>query len=310
MSDEVQATVDVLYSLAATPDFQQKGVIFSARQSGLYRSEDGGRTWQFALESLDLKETLATTAVVLSADFERESTIFVGAPGGILRSADRGANWQITLLPNPPPFISCLAVSPNYSQDGMLWAGTMEDGVFCSKDRGISWFTWNFGLLDLNTLTLAVSPAFASDETLFVGTETGVFRSTNGGRAWREVGFPMENAPVMSLALSPDYAADGVIYAGTENHGLWVSADQGRGWRRLAGENIQQVNAVLAGEKGCLYVLAGEQLLFSANGGESWKTRLDTANLETSMTAINAPQGVNAKAPVLVGFSDGSIKLI
>jgi len=88
------------------------------------------------------------------------------------------------------PLVSSLVISPNYTHDGTLLAGTMEDGVFRSADRGSHWVAWNFGLLDLNVLYVAISPHFACDEILFAGTETGIFRSTNVGRAWREMDFP------------------------------------------------------------------------------------------------------------------------
>lgn len=71
----------------------------------------------------------------------------------------------------------------------------MEDGIFRSANRGERWSPWNFGLLDLNVLALAISPCFESDETIFAGTESGIFRSTNGGRAWREADFPLSWHP-------------------------------------------------------------------------------------------------------------------
>ncbi len=123
----------------------------------------------------------------------------------------------------PPPFVHSLAVSPQFAQDGVVLAGTMEDGVFRSGDRGAQWAAWNFGLLDLSVLCLSMSPAYADDETVFAGTDSGIFRSMNGGRAWRELEFPPDWAPVLSLALSPGFGADGMLFAGTEFGGhVWV----------------------------------------------------------------------------------------
>ena len=79
-------------------------------------------------------------------------------------------------------------------------AGTLEDGVFSSTDRGGRWGAWNFGLFDLNVLCLALSPTWTRDETVYAGTETGLYRSTNGGRAWRHSGFPSELAPALCIA--------------------------------------------------------------------------------------------------------------
>jgi photosystem II stability/assembly factor-like uncharacterized protein len=172
--------------------------------------------------------------------------------------------------------------------------GALEDGVFCSTDRGTYWSSWNFGLLDLNVICLVVSPDFANDETVFVGTETGLFRSTNGGRAWREVGFPTELAPVLSMAISPRFATDQTLYAGTE-HGLHRSTDQGKNWSPVSGVD-GGVNAILLDDK-TLLLSCDTALLRSTDSGESWTTQTDD-RLAEGIAALCAPAGLDQ--PVLV----------
>lgn len=302
---------DIVYGLAASPNFAQDGLCYAARGSGLYRSDDGGNTWHFAYETLNLEAVLATMTVVVSPEFETDQSVFAGAPGGILRSYDAGKNWHVAMLPSPPPLVSVLVISPNYTRDGTLLAGTLEDGVFRSADRGSHWAAWNFGLLDLNVLCMTISPDFAGDETLLAGTETGVFRSTNGGRAWREVDFPTDFAPVLSLALSPAYARDGVLFAGTESHGLFRSEDRGRTWARLGEQVIAgAVNAVILSEfsAGCeILVMLGDALLVSRDGGESWSDRKAGADFGLGAASVVAPQGLGSDAPLLIGLAAGGV---
>jgi photosystem II stability/assembly factor-like uncharacterized protein len=188
----------------------------------------------------------------------------------------------------------------------------VEDGVFSSSNRGGHWVAWNFGLLDLNTICLAISPDFARDETLFVGVDSGIFRSTNGGRAWREVDFSPDLAPVLSLALSPAYAEDGILFAGTESQGLFRSEDRGRTWTRL-GEDIVRgaVNAILLSaefpEKADILVMLGDGLLLSRDGGQSWAEWGSDAEFGEGLTCVAAPQGVGPDAPLLVGLIDGGV---
>lgn len=303
-------TPDITYALAALPGLAQDGICFAARGSGLYRSDDAGRTWRYAYEALELESPLPTTTVVVSPDFASDHSVFAGVVGGILRSFDGGQTWHVAMLPSPPPMISALVISPDYAQDGTLLAGTMEDGVFRSADRGRKWAAWNFGLLDLNVLCIAISPGFARDETLFVGTETGIFRSTNGGRAWREVDFPTECAPVLSLALAP--GSDGSLFAGTEAHGLFRSDDQGRTWSRQGQDMVTgAVNAVLLSPEfpGQPHVLAvlGNAVLVSRDGGESWSHWKTHPAFEQGIAAVAAPQGLAAGAALLVGLVEGGV---
>lgn len=303
---------DVVYALATSPAFDRDGLCFAARASGLYRSTDGGATWQSAYDSLKLDGALATPAVAISPDFASDHTVFAGVAGAILRSHDAGRTWYVSMLPTPPPVVSCLATSPAYLHDGVIFAGTMEDGVFRSSDRGSLWVRWNFGLLDLHVLALALSPDFAQDETLFVGTESGIFRSTNGGRAWREVPFPTELAPVLSLAISPAFGQDGLILAGTDEHGLHVSRDRGKTWTRLgAGVLEGSVNAVLLAADFPATPLAlavtSEGVFTSADGGASWRELAVDAPAGEAVVAVSAPLGLRPAAPLLLGLSNGAV---
>ena len=304
--NECKQVEGAVYALAASPAFAQDGACFAATSAGLYRTQDGGCTWQYVFESLNLNEPMATSAVAISPDYASDCTVFAGAMGGIVRSTDGGETWQVSMLPTPPPLPLSIAVSPDYARDGVLLAGTMEDGTFRSADRGRRWARWNFGLLDLNVLTLAISPAFADDETLFAGVETGIFRSTNGARAWREVDFPTDLAPVLSLALSPRFADDRVIFAGTEACGLLRSDDDGRTWERLGEDRISDsVNGIILSPDfpASPHVLAvlGDTLVISRDGGASWDDWKAGLVIEEGLAAVVAPLGLAAGAPLLAG---------
>ena len=254
-------------------------------------------------------------AIAMSPDFASDRTVFAGVPGGILRSFDGGEHWDVVQLPSPPPVISALVISPDYARDGILLAGTLEDGVFSTSNRGGNWVAWNFGLLDLNTICLAISLDFARDETLFVGVDSGIFRSTNGGRAWREVDFALDLAPVLSLALSPAYSEDGVLFAGTESHGLYRSEDGGRNWMRLGEDRIHgAVNAILLSpefpKKADVLVMLSDGLLLSRDGGRSWTEWRPGAEFGESLACVEAPQGLDTDAPLLVGLVDGGVLLV
>jgi photosystem II stability/assembly factor-like uncharacterized protein len=309
MKENDTQTEDFVYGLATSPEFARDRVVFAARSSGLYRSADGGVTWQSLYGSLTLADPLPTAAVATSPTYASDHHLFAGVPGAVMRSHDSGQTWEAVPLASPPPTVTALAVSPDYERDGVLFAGTAEDGVFRSKDRGVRWGAWNFGLLDLNTLCLALSPAFGHDQTLFTGTESGIFRSTNGGRAWRDLEFSEDWAPVQCLAISPDYESGGALWAGTEACGLFVSHDHGETWQRAAeGTFDSAVYAVLlplvAGDRSVL-VLADEGVFISRNAGGSWQSL--PAPDDAQITALAAPLGLDPGAELLAGLSNGEV---
>jgi photosystem II stability/assembly factor-like uncharacterized protein len=65
--------------------------------------------------------------------------------------------------------------------------------------------------------------------TVYAGSRgRGVWRSEDGARTWKDCRLPAND--VFSIAISP---ADGALYAGCEPSTLFVSRDEGRGWREL-----------------------------------------------------------------------------
>jgi photosystem II stability/assembly factor-like uncharacterized protein len=302
---------DYIFQFAVPASFSHDGnrTCFAARTLGLFRSSDGGQTWESAYTSLNTREALPTTAIALAPDFNHEPTVFAGLNGAILRSYDGGTNWQRSRLPTPSPAISALAIAPNYVEAGIVFAGTNEDGVLVSNDRGKNWVSWNFGLLDLNILCLAISPDFATDETLFAGTESGLFSSTNGGRAWKEVALPIGFDAILSLAISLRFAQDNTLFVGTENNGLLISRDRGKSWQPLT-ETISAapVNQILlspAAPTREIFILHGGEPLVSIDSGKSWKawkSKLLGGRDVTALLAANSPWGI-----ILVGCEDGRV---
>lgn len=298
---------DLVYQFTAAPSGW-----YAARASGLYISIDQGASWRLAYASLGIEADLTTLAVAAATGLDQSQLVFAGLSGELLRSADGGATWELAPKPSPAPVFTALALSPDFARDGRLFAGTMEDGVLIYQNYGRDWAMWNVGLLDTNILCLAVSPAYAEDQTLFAGVQSGLFRSANGGRSWREVDLPVGYTAVLSLALSPSFAADGTLYAGTEDQGLLRSIDRGRSWQ-LLGEEIwtEPINSILLGPdfftRPALLVLHGGSLLHSADGGDTWAAWGDTRLAGQDVTAVLAPEGFLDGAPVLVGLAGGAI---
>jgi photosystem II stability/assembly factor-like uncharacterized protein len=146
----------------------------------------------------------------------------------VYRSTDGGVNWIPTgsgLGMNNG--VSRLLVSPFFNSDRTLILGA-GDGIYKSSDAGN---TWNHVLSTHRAQAFAVSPAFASDQTMYAGSFSGgVYKSTDKGTYWTEANTGLVRTSVASLAVSPSYVTDHTIFSGIYNNGVYKSTDGGATW--------------------------------------------------------------------------------
>ena len=148
-----------------------------------------------------------TNFIAISPEFPMDGTVFVGTDvAGVFRSTDGGNTWVPADAGLPVdssgafPGVISLAISPAFTTDGALFMGTDAAGVFRSVNGGNTWVPADAGLpVDSSGafpgVILAISPAFATDGALFMGTDVaGVFRSVNGGNTW----VPVDVGPFFS----------------------------------------------------------------------------------------------------------------
>ena len=296
---------DYVFCIAASADFRCGGELcFAACLSGLLRSDDGGITWLDVYTPFDLKLPTPTMAVAVASSYANERIIVAGLAGGLLRSVDDGQHWESIYFSSPPSTVSAIVISPDVINDGLMFAATLDDGVFCSRNHGQDWDAWNFGLLDRAVLSLAISPSFSFDSTLVVGTSSGIFRSTNGGVSWCEVPTPTGTEVALALSFSSNYKQGSVIYAGTESHGLLRSTDSGFSWARLAeNELVGSVTALYSSEENLFAIVDGKVFLSTDDG--ILFTCLQHKELSgVEASAVYVPIGQKG---VLVGLANGGI---
>ena len=107
------------------------------------------------------------------------------------------------------------------------------DDVYRSDDSGQTW-TLSFSIYR-GMRSLAVSPAFAADQTVFaVDGRSLLFRSTDRGGTWEEVSRIAQvggasDADVY-LSISPAYPADPTLWASVEGGIAYRSTDGGLAW--------------------------------------------------------------------------------
>src|SRR5690349_10370871 len=79
----------------------------------------------------------------------------------------------------------------------------------------------------VGVVCLAVSPTFATDQTVVAGANSGIFVSRDGGDTWAAAPISMAGAMPVTLTFSSNYPRDGVLLAGTLEDGAFYSDDRG-----------------------------------------------------------------------------------
>jgi hypothetical protein len=206
---------------------------------GLFKSTSLETSWTDAGSLIGVVGGLPIEArvrsIAISPDFATDHTVFVGTEAGVYKSTSGGATWSAvaTGLPDFPDFpyggglgsynIAAVAISPSYAVDHTVFMGGSffgGPGLFKSTNGGASWIDAGSligvvgGLpIEARVRSIAISPDFATDHTVFVGTEAGVFKSTSGGESWNPVNTGLTDFPIFSVAVSPDFANDHTIFA-------------------------------------------------------------------------------------------------
>jgi len=229
-------------------DPADKRIIFVCGNSQLFRSKDGGVTWQRVNDSSG--NPFNTNGNITALEFAPSdpSVLYMGTDTGALYSASTGGitanNWRRIdtggtpadmLFPNTQ--ISAICVDPNDSNHvWIVFAGTGVSflsrpnailnplgisHVFKTNDGGINWedASGRFVPLHLPDVpTSAVSIDNRDSDIVYVGTDVGVFKTSDGGNTWTSFHEGLPSSPVTELRL---HRLGRSLFAATMGRGVY-----------------------------------------------------------------------------------------
>src|SRR5665213_210111 len=210
-----------------------------AKERGVYKTTDGGKTWKNLLfvsdltgaADLELQPGAPNTIYASLWHAQRKPwTIISGAmEGGIYKSADAGDHWTKLAggLPNQLFGRSNVAVSaakPNRVY--ALIEAKPGSGLYRSEDAGTTWTrvnaSGNLITRPFYYTTIGVDPNNA--DVVWIGNE-GWYKSTDGGRTFRSS--PVPHGDNHDLWINPKNSD--LMIQGNDG-GAVVSLDGGRTW--------------------------------------------------------------------------------
>ena len=212
--------------------------------------------------------------------------VYAARQSGLYRIGASGEEQNLYQPWLPDQDLPTLAIA----KAGNLLLAGINGGVARSPDGGRSWEAHQFRAPAPLVTCLALSINFSADGCALAGTfEDGIFRSTDRGETWRAVNHGLFDHSIYALALSPRFADDGVAYVGTGS-GIYRSENGGRLWWDLTMPSGDETVLSLAlAESGALYAgCEAHGLLRSNDGGESWKTLLETDGAVNGVALANS----------------------
>jgi hypothetical protein len=209
---------------------------------GMYRSTDGGASWQ-------LKSSGLTNLAMRAALVDDSAFVWVATEGGLFRSTDDGESWVLkhaglfsavffdsshaivinegssvyrslnhgnswTTIPQ-----SGIAVVGGVHADGSYYGRNITSEIFRSTDFGVTWadmhsgVSWT-GYTDAFAFTPGGDVFFLRD-----GYGTGILASLDGGKTWNVLNDGLTTTRVMQVFYNPD----GYVFVGTNGAGVFRS---------------------------------------------------------------------------------------
>ena len=237
------------HSLIVSPSNSQSVVL--GTHDGLWRTQDGGRTWS--------SYTLPGQDAMNLARGGTDPTIWTAGHDVFAKSEDGGETWT-NLRPDTLPSLDLHGFAADPRDPKTVYAAVAGQGLYRSRDAGAS-----FELVSDEVGGAVFGLAVLPDGRILAGDgERGLVESRNGGTTWRE----LLRVAVIGLALNPEDPKR-VLATGP---GVYLSTDGGANWKQVveAAEGVGPV-AWAPSDPDTAYAVGFDRTLLKTNNrGESW----------------------------------------
>ena len=237
------------FSIVHSLTFFDSVLLAGCEYQGLVKSTDSGRSWTTFDYKTDVARSFIETDRKLFVGMRQKSIQSLAAGDTVLQEADAGLEQEMLECGCSDPYPTVISftaldgtvfaalknvgifaydnndtgvwhfannglsdtnVNALYTVNGILLAGTQDNGIFRSTDRGASWSSSETDLSITSVLTF-----LDHGPVTFAGTVDGVFFSIDSGMTWHKGENDLKDS-VRCLLVDGDY-----LLAGTATGGVW-----------------------------------------------------------------------------------------
>ncbi|MEK9499580.1 VPS10 domain-containing protein [Gaopeijia maritima] len=206
-------------------------------ERGVYRTRDGGETWEHALFlndstgavslAMDPRDPQVLYAGMWRAERKPWTLISGGMEGGLYKTTDGGDSWTKLAGGLPEGLVGKVKVSLSRANPDRVWAMVEAEpgnGLYRSDDGGESWsFVTNDSRLTNRAFYYHHVIADPNDADVVYVLNVGFYRSDDGGESFERI--PVHHGDVHDLWINPD---DSDLFVVGDDGGAEVSLNGGR----------------------------------------------------------------------------------
>jgi photosystem II stability/assembly factor-like uncharacterized protein len=273
----------------------------SNEERGVYRSTDGGETWEKVLYvdedtgASDLAMDMNNPRILYAAFWQHRRLpwqVQSGGPGsGFWKSVDGGDTWT-PLDGGLPETMGKTAIDVSRADPDRLYAIVEADpggGVFRSDDGGANWTrtsdNWTLRARAWYYIEIYADPI--DRETVYV-LNAPMMRSVDGGRTFANIRVP--HGDQHDLWISP---RDADVMINANDGGANVSFNAGASWSTQQNQPTAQFYRVAVDRRFPYHVYGGQQdnstvaIASRSPGGIDWKDWYPVGGCESAFTAFD-----------------------
>jgi photosystem II stability/assembly factor-like uncharacterized protein len=250
-----------VFSLTIDPNNYDILWIGTQFQRGIFKSIDGGHTWEKTDNGVTEREGITfrgftvepgnSDAVYAAAEIsswadgrpERQGREFDMTKGVVYKTTNGGNSWEA------------------------VWRGDNLARYVWIDPRDVNVIYISTGIFDREA-------ANSNPEAGTPGGE-GVIKSTDGGQTWEHVNNGLDNLYVGSLFMHPQNPD--ILLAGTgnnqyyKNSGIYLTTDGGNNWQHTLKDDVIEAVEFSASNPDIAYAGSAESIYRSENGGKTWQ---------------------------------------